>query len=260
MPLASTLHSEPSLSGGDYYPSPLHEEAFARLAYLAAKPSGCGLLLGPSGCGKTFILSLFAQEQRKTGAAVAAISAVDATPRDLLLEIGSGWGASVRGADDLGCLWRKTTDRLRELHYEQTPAILLIDDLHRATAEEGALIDRLQAFREASNVNLVVIAAGQEHCENGLSSRLLARLQLRIELDFWTLEETAGYLQHWLAQNVAKDQEFDSQAIEVLHELAEGVPRKVRRLAELAAFAGSGRGRPWSEDVVRGAFEELISP
>jgi general secretion pathway protein A len=260
MPLAPTLQSESSLSGGEYYPSPLHEEAFARLAYLAAKPSGCGLLLGPSGCGKTLILSLFAQEQKKAGAAVAAISAVDAATRDILLEIGSGWGAPVRAVDDLACLWRKTTDRLRELHYEQTPALLLADDLHQATAEEAALVDRLQSFREASEVNLVVIAAGQEHCENGFSSRLLARVQLRIELDFWTLEETAGYLQHWLAQNVAQDQEFDSQAIEVLHELAEGVPRKVRRLAELAAYAGSGRDKPWSEDVVRGAFEELISP
>lgn len=259
MPLAPILHSESSLSGGDYYPSPLHEEAFARLAYLAAKPSGCGLLLGPSGCGKTLILSLFAQEQRKAGAAVAAITAVDAGTRDLLLEIGAGWGARVRGADDLACHWRKTTDRLRELHFEQTPAILLVDDIHRATAEEGGLIDRLQAFREASNTNLVVIAAGQQG-ENGLSSRLLARVQLQIELDSWTLEETAGYLQHWLAQNVATDQEFDSQAIEVLHELAEGVPRLVRRLAELAAFAASGRGKPWSEDVVRGAYEELISP
>lgn len=259
MPLASPLLSKSS-TGGDYYPSPLHEEALARLAYLAARTPACGLLLGPSGCGKTFILSLFAGQQRKAGAAVATLSAVGSATTDTLLEIGSGWGAPVRVGDDLPCLWRKTTDRLRELHYEQTPAILLVDDLHRATAEDAGWIDRLQAFREASDVNLVVIAACQTHSENRLSSRLLARIQLRLELDFWMLEETAGFLQHWLSRNVTSDQEFDTQAIEVLHELAEGVPRQVRRLAELAAFAGSSRGKPWSADVVRGAFEELISP
>ena len=260
MPSSLSLHSEMTSAGEDYYPSPLHEEARARLAYLATKPLACGLLLGPGGCGKTLVLSLFSQQERKAGASVAALSALGASARDLLLELGAAWGADVRAGDELQNLWRKTTGRLRELHYEQTPALLLVDDLHQALSEGAALIDRVQAFAEVSEVNLVLIAACQDRCQDLLPPRFLARAQLRMELDTWTLEETASFLHQWLSHNVAEDQEFDSQAIEVLHELAEGVPRRVRRLAELAAFAGKRNGTQLSEDVVRCAYDELISP
>ena len=78
------------------------------------------------------------------------------------------------------------------------------------------------------------------------------------ELDLWTLEETAGFLQQWLTQSGGESQEFDEQAIEVLHELAEGDPRRVRQLAELTLLAGSGMSNgPVGEDVVQAAYYEL---
>jgi hypothetical protein len=140
---------------------------------------------------------------------------------------------------------------------EQIPALLLVDDLDQALADGAAVIDRLQAFAEGSGTSLVLIAA----CEAGslelLSPRLLARAQLRVELDFWTLEESSGFLNQWLAQT-ADQQEFDRQAMDVLHNLAAGVPRRVRQLAELTLIAGSrSKGRYLSEEIVEAAYEEL---
>src|SRR5260221_10482554 len=126
----ASLHPAPA----KYYPAPLHEEALARMAYLAGKGTACGLLLGPAGCGKSLLLSLFANQQRKAGAAVAHVSALGLASTELLREVGVAWGASVGSADDLPRLWQRTTARLLELTHEQTPALLLVDDLHQALA------------------------------------------------------------------------------------------------------------------------------
>ncbi|MFN0018450.1 MAG: AAA family ATPase [Pirellulaceae bacterium] len=252
------LISNSSGSADSYYPSPLHEEALARLSYLAEKGSACGLLLGASGCGKSLILSKFAQHQRKQGAAIATVSAVGASVSGMLVEIGSGWGVNVHHSDELPQLWQRTTDRLRELFLEQVSAVLIVDDLHRALPESAALVDRLHAFADGNATNLVLVIACEAGRQDSLNSRILSRADLRIELDLWTLEETAGYLQQWLLQSSAENQEFDNQAVEVLHELAEGNPRRVRQLAELTLLAGSGmRNGPVREDVVQAAYDEL---
>jgi general secretion pathway protein A len=258
MATPSPLTTSSSRPGESYYPSPLHEEALARLAYLAEKGSACGLLLGPSGSGKSLILSRFAHQQRKHGVAVAAVNVSAATARELLLEIGTAWGANVRTSEELPLLWNKVSNRLRELDIEQVPALLLIDDLHLASTEGAAVVDRLHAYAESNEAGLLLIAACESRCQESLTTRLLSRAQLRVDLDWWNLEETAGFLQLWLAQNGGEGQEFDDQAIEVLHELAEGNPRRVRQLAELTLLAGSGEGeRLLHEGVVQAAFEEL---
>ncbi len=258
MATSSPQVTSASRADDSYYPSPLHEEALARLSYLAEKGSACGLLLGPTGSGKSLILSLFAHQQRKQGGAVAAVNALGATVKELLLEIGTAWGANVRTFDELPILWKAVSDRLRELEIEKVPALLLIDDLHQATTEAAALVDRLHAFAEASAATLLVIAACESRCQHSLTTRLLSRTQLRVDLDCWHLEETAGFLQEWLVQNGGEGQEFDEQAISVLHELAEGNPRKVRQLAELTMLASSKESAgPLREDVVQAAFEEL---
>lgn len=254
----SLITNPPGSADNYYYPSPLHEEALARLAYLAEKGSACGLLLGPSGCGKSLILSRFSQLQRKQGAAVAAVSAMGASASEMLLEIGSAWGANVRHSDELPQLWQKTTDRLRELYIEQVSALLIVDGLHQALAEGESLIDRLHAFAEGSAANLVLVIACEAGRQDSLTSRILSGAELRIELDLWNLEETAGFLQQWLSQTSADNPEFDDQAVEVLHELAEGNPRRVRQLAELTLLAGSGMSvGPVREDVVQAAYDEL---
>src|SRR6185436_17459000 len=133
-----SLQTKSSSAAADYFPSVLHEEALARLTYLVEKRSACGLLLGPDGCGKSLVLSLFAQQQRQRGAAIAAVSAIGASVAEILSAIAFGWGVDFRTSDELPQLWQKTTDRLRVLSLEQLSAILIVDDLDQAMAEGTA--------------------------------------------------------------------------------------------------------------------------
>jgi type II secretory pathway predicted ATPase ExeA len=244
-------------SEADYYPSVLHVEALARLAYLAGKASACGLLLGPKGCGKSLVLDRFARIQRKAGVAVVLVSAVGVSAANMLANIASAWGGCPKVTDDLSQLWQKAADRLRVLGLEQIPAILLVDDLDQARDDVATMIDQLHAFADGMAANLVLVAAADELSQGLLSPRFLARVELRVELDLWTLEESSGFLQVWLAQRAGNGQEFDAQAMEVLHDLAEGVPRRVRQLAELTLVAGSRAEGNLSEEVVEAAYQEL---
>lgn len=254
---ANTLQPAIATSfGTDYFPSVLHEEAVARLAYLGGKGSACGLLLGPAGCGKSLILDRFARAQRKTGAAVACVNAAGVAAGDVLRAIGTDWGGCPKVSDELPQLWQIAADRLRVLSLERIPAILLVDDLEQARDDAAAVIDRLHSFAEGTGASLILVAAADDRSQGLLSPRFLARVELRVELDFWTLEESSGFLQQWLSQRSA-GQEFDPQAMEVLHELAEGVPRRVRQLAELTLVAGSRTEGNLSEEVVEAAYQEL---
>lgn len=228
------------------------------MAYLAGKESGCGLLLGAAGSGKSLVLSLFGQQQLKNGAAVATVSALASSAPEMLLMIGAGWQARVHVSDSLPELWQTTTDRLRQLTYDQVPALLLVDDLHQATADGAALVDRLQAKVEGDGVSLVVIAACDPQCSDFLSPRFLARAELQIELDPWTLEETTDYLQNWRARTGMVSQDYSSEGMEVLHNLSAGIPRHVRQLAELALLAGSGTNEQHlNAALIQSAYEEL---
>jgi type II secretory pathway predicted ATPase ExeA len=248
---------QPGTSSGsqpDYYPSALHEEALARLEYLKGKGSACGLLLGPAGCGKSLVLNRFAQRQRKAGAAAASVTALGVDVREFLQAISADWGFST--ASNVSRLWQDAAVRLRVLTLEEVPAILLIDDLDQACEEVARLVDRLQAFAESAGANLILVAAANSHSLGLLSVRLLARSQLQADLDQWTLEESSGFLQDWLAVRTGGDQEFDAPALQVLHELAEGNPRRVRQLAELTLVASPGTGS-LSEDIVEAAYLEM---
>jgi general secretion pathway protein A len=51
-------------------------------------------------------------------------------------------------------------------------------------------------------------------------------------------DETAGYVAHRLAAAGAKRAIFDDDAIDALHRLSHGIPRRVNRLADLALLIG----------------------
>ncbi len=174
------------------------------------------------------------------------------------MAIGAAWGADVRTADDQPQQWKKTTDRLRVLSLDQVPVVLLMDDLNQAQDEVAVMLDRLQALAETNGANLVLIAAADDRCQGMLSPRLLSRVELRVELDVWSPAESCGFLEQWLQRQGGDDQRFDNQAMEVLHDLAEGIPRRIRQLAELTLLAGTRTADGnLSEEVVGAAYDEL---
>jgi type II secretory pathway predicted ATPase ExeA len=91
-----------------------------------------------------------------------------------------------------------------------------------------------------------------------LGDRLLALSELRIEVEPWGAEETRDYLRHALDRAGVAESVFGETAIERLHELTLGIPRRISQLAELALLAGAGSQQEVIDgETVEAAFAEL---
>jgi general secretion pathway protein A len=216
--------------------SPIHAEALARLDFLRESSSPFGLLLGPRGSGKSAVLSQFAQRAARSGALVAACGATAADDLHLLTTLAIGLKTTADG--DVSQLWRRVADRLEELRLEGLTAVVLLDDLDRATASTLLLAERLLALPDAP---LTIVAAAGRETAGRIGPRLLDQVALRIDLVPWSETETRDYVETRLAQAGRVQEAFNSAATRRLFELSGGAPRRVNQLAQLALLAGAAQ-------------------
>ena len=86
------------------------------------------------------------------------------------------------------------------------------------------------------------------------------RMAVKCVLRAFTLEETASYIGHRLQAVGGEHSIFTNDAMDAIHRLSGGVPRRINRLCELALLVGFAEQRD-SIDVeqVEGVAEELLT-
>ena len=78
--------------------------------------------------------------------------------------------------------------------------------------------------------------------------------ELRIDLEPWQRADTEQYVKTLLSQAGRQSPVFAQPAVDRLHELAHGIPRRVSQLADLALLAGAGQNL---EQIDAGVVEEV---
>jgi general secretion pathway protein A len=71
---------------------------------------------------------------------------------------------------------------------------------------------------------------------------MLDLAELRIDLGPWEPNDLNAYLKSALTHAGREGSLFAESAVARLHELTQGIPRRVNQLAELALLAADGRG------------------
>ncbi len=243
-----------------YHLSITHEEALARLHFLVENKRRVGLLTGESGSGKTLALTRFVDELRRAGTLAALIPTLAAGPDELLTSLMTGLLISpVQGESPARC-WARIADRLRERRYQQVPTVFAFDDVDRTNPESVALIERLLQLDVSPDLQLTVILTADSQGETKLSPQLLDQVELRVELECWSAEETAEYVEQALVKAGRRDALFEPSALERLHSLAAGRPRRVSRLADLALLAAAGQERHSIDaQIIDNVARELIA-
>lgn len=241
------LAASPFQSGLDqkaFYPSPTHEEALARLRFLVEQHRRFGVLLGPVGSGKSLLLVSVAEQFARQGRPVALVSLLGVEPLELLWQIALRWGLNPRWPQSPPSLWQLLADRLTEYRYQQLEAVVLLDDAGQASPDVLRQVERLLRLGPNPDTWLTVVLATRNEELSNLDRSLLELADLQIKLEPWQYEDTRTYLASQL-QRVGLDKPvFTPPAVERLHELSEGIPRRVARLADLALLAGAGEGLP----------------
>lgn len=243
-----------------YVSLPTQEEALARMDFLSEGGGHLGLLLGPAGTGKTLVLGVFARRMRRRGYAVVMIDRPPADPRHLLQLIAMQLEPRVHGKESTSQLWDALSERLLTLRLEGVAPLLLIDQLDQLPLETQTVLYQVLASQPAMSARLGVIVSLAGSGLSGMDERLVDLADLRMELEAWTCQDTERFIQQRLSA-VGRDRPtFDEGAIIRLHDLTEGIPRRVCQLAQLALAAGAGQGlHTVDEASVEAVCYELFS-
>jgi general secretion pathway protein A len=85
------------------------------------------------------------------------------------------------------------------------------------------------------------------------------RIDVNCVLTRLSQEETTQYIQHRLSAAGARRTIFQSDALQTIHELTHGIPRRINRLCDLALLVGYGEDLPaLSSSHLESIHQELI--
>ena len=257
-PLAETpfsCHSDPKW----FHPSPVHEEALARLLFLVECERRFGVLLGESGTGKTLLLKVLLRELHEHRVAAKYVDCYGLEPLELLSELALALELPPLGPETLHESFRRVADSLHALFLTRQRLVLCFDHLERTSDETLSALQRLIHTGTDRFSSVTFLVACQARDVGRIAPLLEEHAELRVELPRLNLEETVWYVSDLLQKAGWSDQAFDVQAIEAIHAKSRGLPREINRLCELSLLAAMSEQRDRiGPDVVEAASAEVL--
>jgi type II secretory pathway predicted ATPase ExeA len=235
------------------------DTALRRLRYGLEHGGGPALLFGTTGSGKTTLAHALARELNwpATHLVFPAMPAVE-----LLAYLGDELHAPP-GEPGLSGSLRRVRRALGESPRRDRRVLLVVDEAHliddQATFEALRL---LLNFTDDDRPGLALLLVGGPEILLQIPPALCDRLSARAMLGPFTAEESAFYVLGRLASAGARRPLFDPEALAELHRLADGLPRRLNLLADLAlliAYADE-RDRPDVSAVEIAAREAAFEP
>lgn len=235
-----------------------HREALAHLLYGVRGGGGFVLLSGEIGAGKTTICRCFL-EQVPENCNVAYIFNPRLTVADLLKSICREFRIEVKHEGLGPATVHDHLDPLNEFllasHARGERNLLIIDEAQNLTPHVLEQLRLLTNLETSERKLLQIILIGQPELR-GIVARpeleqLAQRVIARFHLDALDAAETRQYIQHRLQVAGLKGPlPFSPAAIERIHELSRGVPRRINLLCDRALLGAYANGQNRVERTV----------
>lgn len=243
------LQAKPFDSTSDarfYYPSADHQAALLKLRYAIESRHAAATLSGASGVGKTLLLYSLSRQLPESFTPIITVVFPQLAPDQLLTYLADRLAGPSEGA--VGAC--RSLQRI-ERHFEQNAAagrhaVILIDEAHlladSATLETIRLLTNLQHDgRPAATFVLAGLPPLLSTLER--MPELDERFTVKCFVPRLTTDETASYIAHRLRAAGASQPIFDAEAVQTIHALAHGSPRRINRLCDLALVIGFAEER-----------------
>lgn len=223
----------------DIFLGPAIAEAAARCEFAVSQRKRLSLLVGPAGCGKTVIGCRLAQQR--------ILKTINEHPCIVPFSGHSNYdilGAAIQQLDpDSHREWGSVDQQLLKFAEAVSSyrivghhAILIVDEANDLSDSQLELVGRMMRIPGLS----LILAISEEGLVD-LPRGLLELVDLRISVSAWDLGLVADYFDFALSRVGGDPNIFDAQAITRVQELADGVPRRVAQLADLALVSGAVR-------------------
>ncbi len=235
-----------------------HREALAHLLYGVTGPqpgaggSGGGfvLLTGDIGTGKTTICRCFL-EQIPAGCHVAYIFNPKLTVSELLQSICEEFHIAPAAGAASPPTVKDYIDTLNvfllQSHAAGQSCVLIIDEAQNLQADVLEQLRLLTNLETSERKLLQIVLIGQPELRSMLErpelEQLAQRVIARFHLDALTERETTQYIAHRLGvAGHSKSLPFDAKALQRIHQLARGVPRRINLLCGRALLGAWATG------------------
>lgn len=255
--------SDSSLNG--FFLGPSIQEAIARVSFLIESKRKLGVITGPESVGKTSVLRYLNRNLERDlpknplNSHFVSLQGVTDVEFTWWLSgiLGAGQSRFALGSSGFRDAWRNLCDAAIGATASRTGHVLLLDDACRASEAVLGVIRRLLEL----NAPLTLLLCFNDEKLPVMSGFLRERSQLRIDLPSWDLGQTADYFDHRLEVAGGRVGTFEAAAITRIHEISDGLPRKINQLADLSLVAGASQrcARVSSELVEQIASEFTFS-
>ncbi len=243
-----------------YYSSETHQGAMLKLRYAVESRRHAALLAGGAGLGKTLLIDMLKRQFQAEISPMVSIVYPQMPAAQLLQYIAEELHyatanedaangdavADTEAAPSIVGSIRRITQILRRNAQEGRHAVIVVDEGQRLP-ENGALETlRLLLNLEDNGAPLfTLLLLGQPTLLPALDRmpELDERLGVKCLLRPFSFDETSQYIGHRLQAAGAQRQIFAPPAIEAIHYLTQGSPRRINRLCDLALLVGFAEER-----------------
>lgn len=248
-----------------YYPGEAHQGALLKLRYAVESGQPAALLAGAPGVGKSLLVAaLFARLSENFSPRVQLV--FPQMPPDQLLayvaaELGAAPASETTGTIEQSV--RRIEESLAQNARAGRHTVVVIDEAH-LLADCGSLelMRLLLNFAGPAGGAMTLLLVGQPAILPQLDRlpSLEERLGVKCLLRPLTSDETAGYVAHRMAAAGAQRPIFEDDALDALHGLSRGIPRRINRLADLALLIGFAEERTTiAAAQIEAVSEELVT-
>jgi general secretion pathway protein A len=249
------------------YMSKRHREALAHLLYGVGGGGGFVLLSGEIGAGKTTVCRCFLEQIPKR-CNVAYIFNPKLTVLELVKSVCEEFRVPVKGERGQPPTVKTYVDALNDFllktHAVGQNNVLIIDEAQMLS------VDVLEQLRLLTNLEtnerklLQIVLIGQPELRTMLErpdlEQLAQRVIARFHLKALSSKETEHYIRHRLSvAGMTRSIPFDRKALQRIHEIARGVPRRINLLCDRAMLGAYAHGKAGIDsEVVEKAAREVF--
>lgn len=247
-----------------YYPAESAQGTLLKLRYAVENRRGAALLTGGEGLGKTLLAQLLLDQLPEAFTPKVHV-VFPYMPADQLLAyivrelVGVEQSATANIADSVQAIRRGLSENTRAGKH----AVLVVDEAHLVADFNGLETLRLLTNLETDGMlDLTLLLVGQTEILPALrrTPAFETRLAVKCMVKPLTADETSAYVLHRLATAGANREIFSPEALDRLHQITNGAPRRINRLCDLALLIAFAEEQTLiTADQIEAVNEELVT-